>query len=577
MTAALRTTVALISAGAVGCTVSFPADAKYRCSNDADCGGDGYVCALGACCDPKVEDCSGGGAGGGSGDCPAGLTRCGSACVSLADRMNCGTCGNACPADWPCEAGACSAPPTSNPFLALVTPASATVGTTAAFTLSGDRFLGGALVRLSGAGLDGERPLVVTDEHSATVSVDLAAARPAMVEVQVVNPGRLVSNTRLIAVSGSSSAQSMLSAAFPSTAPTEYAGSLTVSGSALDARSQLQLSGGSLAAPRLFSTVFVTSSQLYVSSFDLTGIAQGSYALSAVWPGGQTNALAFMVQGSTPAITGISPSRAPKGTMATLTIDGARFDGTSVARLAAAGGAASVLTTTLVGPTRLTAGPIDLTTYAAGNYAVTVRNNGLFDSNAVGFVVQSNEPTLVSVSPAGARQEQTVDLTFAGANLLPGAEVTISSATLPERMLPTTFVDSHTVRVNGLALATYPIGSYQLKLRNPTSNPSASVSFTVTEGTPTLSQVNPSSISVSGTQPSSATLTGTFFYVTSTVHISGGTFTDSALPTTWVSPTQLTVTQSTVGVTPGMYQLWVVNPASPAPLASSMMTVTLTP
>ncbi|NVJ00116.1 hypothetical protein HV824_18570 [Myxococcus sp. AM009] len=34
----------LLVAGAVGCTVSFPDDVPYTCTETADCGGDGYVC-----------------------------------------------------------------------------------------------------------------------------------------------------------------------------------------------------------------------------------------------------------------------------------------------------------------------------------------------------------------------------------------------------------------------------------------------------------------------------------------------------------------------------------------------------
>lgn len=572
--------LALIGLLVAACAVNFP-DGRFSCRDDADCGGDGYRCFAGGCCNPDLETCSssagGGSGGGGTVDCGAGFTACGSACVNtVEDRNHCGVCGNACPGSWPCAQGGCQAAPTDNPFLAAVTPPTATVGTMVTLQLTGERFTTGALVRLSGGSLDVEKPLMLASDAAASVAIDTTAARPGTIEVQVVNPGRLISNTRTFSLTGVG-VTPMLTSVVPSMVPAEYRGPATISGANFDGQSQLRLSGGGLAAPRDFTAVFVSPSQLYLASLNLSGIAQGTYSASVAWPGGMTTPVPFTISGTTPAVTGVSPNRAPRGSMVTITVDGSSFDATSRVRLAAAGAQPTAVTTVLVSATRLSAGPVDLTSFALGNYALTVQNNGAFDSNAVGFVVLSNDPTLVSVSPAGARQDLTVNLALSGANFLSGAAASISSAMLAEMPLTTTFADAGTLTVSALALGGYAIGPYQLRVRNPGSAPSASVSFTVTEGQPALTQASPTSFSVSASQPVSATLTGTFLYASSVVHISGGGITDSPLPTTWLSPTSLRVTQDISGQATGAYTIWVVNPATPAPLVSNTLQVTLTP
>src|SRR5205823_1693251 len=94
-----------------GCSITVPGGAKFSCATDADCGGDGYTCVNGACCDPSQGDCAGtgGGQGGGSGgNCGAGLAFCKGACVDVASSNDhCGFCDNVCPASCGCSAGVC--------------------------------------------------------------------------------------------------------------------------------------------------------------------------------------------------------------------------------------------------------------------------------------------------------------------------------------------------------------------------------------------------------------------------------------------------------------------------------------
>jgi hypothetical protein len=322
--------------------------------------------------------------------------------------------------------------------------------------------------------------------------------------------------------------------------------------------------------------VLVSSTQLFVQAFDLTGVAQGTYDVSVTYTGGESNKLPLVIQGSKPTITTISPTRGIKGSTVTITINGANYDATTKAQITDGAGTTTTISTTLVNATQVTAGPLDLTPFAAANYGITAQNNGAFSSNAVGFVVDANDPTLTSVSPAGAKQDQAaVNLTLSGALFMSGVTATIAKGATTNP-LPVTFVNATTLNVTGLNLTTYALGGWTIVVKNPGSTPSGGVVFTVSEGTPTLASANPASGSVSGVQPVTSTLTGTYFYPTSVVHASGGTITDTALVTTYVSATSVTASVDVSVATPGAYQIWVVNPGLP-PLQSNKIGFTVNP
>src|SRR5207244_1499081 len=50
--------VALVALGLLsGCSISVPSGAKFSCSTDSDCDGDGYACVKGICCNSATESC----------------------------------------------------------------------------------------------------------------------------------------------------------------------------------------------------------------------------------------------------------------------------------------------------------------------------------------------------------------------------------------------------------------------------------------------------------------------------------------------------------------------------------------
>jgi hypothetical protein len=309
--------------------------------------------------------------------------------------------------------------------------------------------------------------------------------------------------------------------------------------------------------------------------------------------GSETNTLPFAIAGTLPTVTSVAPTSGQKGLTASLTITGTAFDPTTaVANMTDAAGAAHLITKTGVTTSTSFTGTIDLTPLAVGNYGITVQNNGAYTSNAVGFIVLSNDPSLLSVSPASAKNDATaVALTLTGSGFQSGATVTLTEGTTVNVLaapVTVTVTNATTINVSGLNLTTYALGTWTVTVTNPGSKPSAGVAFTINPGTPILTSMNPNTASQGATQPSTSTLTGTYFYPTSVVHVASGTVavgscpvpsaavSDTPLITTYSSPTSLSATADLSQVQQGTYNLWVVNPGSP-PLTSAQVTFCVGP
>jgi len=516
--------------------------------------------------------------------CSAPATLCGTACVDLQSNLaNCGACDAPCLVGYTCASGACLFA-NQNPYLSSVTPPVATAGGTVSLSLLGQGFAVGATVRLAGsgvpdAGIDGEHALSVHASGSATLdNLSLANALPAALEVRVLNPGRLVSNaqTFYVVVSGDGGTflqPPVITTLFPNSAASGAVVGLTVSGSNFEPRCTATLSGGSLPSPQNFTAVELGTSSVYVAAFDLTGVSPGAYTVSVTTSAGTSGFLPFTVLPPAPVLISTTPSHAARGSQVSFTqVKGNNFTNASALEIVSPAGQPTAIPTVYVNATTLTAGPLDLSAFSVGNYGLLVQNPGPVDSNEIGFVVDSNDPTLVSATPGNGRQDQTVNVTLAGAGFQPAATVTVSSPSgaIAPTAVAATWVSGASLQLNGWVLGALPVGNYNLVVQNPGSQPSGAAPFAVLEGTALNIQITPTSARTNTVV--NGKVTGQYLYPTSVVYVDGGSG-NSPLPTVFDGGA-LYVTTDLSGVPTGTYGVTVVNPG---PLVSAAVPFTVTP
>ena len=211
---------------------------------------------------------------------------------------------------------------------------------------------------------------------------------------------------------------------------------------------------------------------------------------------------------------------------------------------------------------------------------VNVVNGNRFVSNTTPITI-TNTLLLRGVSPGGARQDGPVmSVTLSGAGFAQGAAASLKAPGGGIQALTTAFVDSATLRVDGLDPGALAVGAYDLTVTNPGNVVTNALKFTVTEGAPTLSSVTPTCLVVNSNLNGSAT--GSNFYPSSVVRVSGGSIADSPLTTECLQGTdalgrcaggQLRVTGELYGAPGGTYDVVVVNPGSPAALSSGSLQV----
>ena len=198
-----------------------------------------------------------------------------------------------------------------------------------------------------------------------------------------------------------------------------------------------------------------------------------------------------------------------------------------------------------------------------------------------------------TISPALAQQDRStaVTLDLQGLGFVQGAAVamTPSGGGTPQ-VLPTTFVSAGELTASAPAPTGLKIGRYDVTVTNPDGTTSNALAFTVTDGAPTVTSVSGSNgTCVVGGGAFSGTVTGTFVYPDSVVHVSGNSISNSPLDTSCLSGTdalgrcqggqqggQLRVSADLTTVPYGTYAVTVVNPG-PTPLVSSPVTITVAP
>jgi hypothetical protein len=291
-----------------------------------------------------------------------------------------------------------------------------------------------------------------------------------------------------------------------------------------------------------------------------------------------------------PYLRSVSPGVVGAGSEVTLhlTVDGLQ-DGAKVRVI----GSGMNQELDLVSPTSDPNVVVDFSGVGTGTAELQVLNvvaPNRFVSNTIPLSI-TDSLVLRGASPAGVRQDaQPVSLTLSGAGFAQGVAASLKGPDGTTRALETAFVDSTTLTVSGVSPGELAIGAYDLSVTNPGGVASNALKFTVTEGAPTLASVTPTPITPSCANPVlDGSATGTYFYPSSVVRVSGGTIVDSPLHTECLLGTdslgrcvngQLRVTGDLAGVPSSTYGVVVVNPGSPSALRSdgglpSSITVTI--
>jgi uncharacterized protein (TIGR03382 family) len=486
---------------------------------------------------------------GGSGTAGCSYETCSGNCVDLAnDSLHCGSCDHACLTNEICVEGACGQGG-QNPHLDSLSPDVASVDSQLTVTLTGERFLSGAQVLLTGAGLPANDLNATTfvSATSLTAALSFAGAPAGSVTVAVVNPGELISNT--VSFTLAAAGVPVLQSVTPAQAPTGSSASLAFVGQSLTASTEIHSEGGTVPNTALITSC--PSSTACTASWDLSTVAPGNYSVFAVNPGIPTpsNSLSFTVASITPALTSTMPASATSNSQPSVELIGTGFDSSSKIQFGPAGTTLQPVPTTYISQTQIFAA-LNLTNLAPGNYELLVVNNGGLQSGRLAFAVISATPALLSLTPSQGASGTNVPLNAGGVGFDPSSALHFQDTSGGGDTALATHYNGPSSLGATLSLSGITPGAYQLLVVNSGGLSSPAFPFSVTSNTPTVTGVNPASLTQSaGVQ--NVALTGTSFTSGMTVQLSplpsgsavsfDATITDGQDATISVDPSQLTV------------------------------------
>jgi hypothetical protein len=401
-------------------------------------------------------------------------------------------------------------------------------------------------------------------------TLDLRLTDPGDYQVTVVNGGVARSNALTFTVR---SRTPTLTAISPTAAQAGQVIALTVDGSGFDGSSEVLVDGQATFNGSAIVTTFVSGGRLNAQPVNLVGVATGTHQVSVRNGAVQTSTLPFQVTQAAPSLATVSPTSARQGAAVNLAVTGANFDASTRIELQAPGaGTFTPIAATVVDSATQAHAPY--TFGQAGSWLVRV-SNGAGASGPLSVRVLSNVAVLSDVSPPSAQQGQTVNLVLTATNLDPGGApvVHLASASLgcpsaPCSLDRTPTVSGSTLTVSGLSLSGWDAGTFSVAVVNAGAQPSNSLGFTATPGTPTLASVSPSACVMQSATPVALTLTGTNFAKPdasgnggSTVHASSAAVADYTVPgVTVVNPTKITVDFDSSAAIPDTYALQIWNP-----------------
>ena len=358
----------------------------------------------------------------------------------------------------------------------------------------------------------------VSNSASGTTSKSAVSGNPPPTISGLITNSGTASGTALAAVTSITLPPTISSLSPSATIAGGAAFTLTINGANFTSTSTASWGGASL------TTTYISATQMTASVPASLIAAAGTASIMATNSGGSSAGTAFTVNPPKPTITSLTPNSIMAGAQTfTLTINGTNF---------LPGNLGSVVTwsyfplaTTYVSSTQLTAIVPAPQVASAGTANIWVITAG-GSSNTVPFTINPLPPIITSLSPAQIPAGSgAFTLSFWGSNF--SATPTITFGTTPlaatKEMLFSIVVPASLITTAGPVNVTVT-----------TAGGTTTAVFTVTPPLPVITSLSPAS-APAGSAAFTLTINGTNLLPTSQVYLKS-----SALPTTYVSATQLT-------------------------------------
>ncbi|MEA2746268.1 MAG: hypothetical protein QOI41_411 [Myxococcales bacterium] len=433
------------------------------------------------------------------------------------------------------------------PEVTSVSPDKATVGSIGpSIVVAGNNFVPRSIVQLDGAPL--ATSFVSGTELRATIPTSkLVAVGVLRISVGTSPPGGGASKEVTFDVQNptatltSLSPLSVLAGAGPTT--------LTAAGTGFVPGAKIVYGSTDL------TTTFGSSTSLSATIPASLLVSSGTAPITVVNPppgGGTSSAISFTVANPTAAIQAINPTAAFVGSAAlSMSVNGSGFVPGSIVLFNGV-----TLPTTVVSGSVVTAQVPASSLGAAGDFPVAVSNPppGGGVTAPVVFRVQYPAPQSTSLAPSSAAVGSgPTDVVVTGLGFFITSQVTFDGAPAA-----TTYQDATHLKatLNAAQLATAGTISVRVVNSAPGGGTSAALPFTVNNGVPSITSLNPGSV-VAGSPDRAITITGTGFVATSTARSNG-----ILVMTSYVSPTTLSaVVPANHLLNPGSVAITVTNPA----------------